>query len=1493
MAVALLLAGVGRAPAEDIDIFSGAGANGAAPNVLILVDNTSSNDASYSSSCPYTGAPANLPNGNLLDMVYCALYGTLETINTADPVTGQKPLLGKLHVGLMVGGSGSNKGGEMSYPSSPPYNLPLMDAAGIAAFESVISAGIPKATGNAKLDGDMTEVWAWLTGNTGPRSGTSYSAHIGTLSCQKSYLIIIGAAAKQGRPCNGSGCGSASELASAGATAAQQVQINTSNLGTYTGDDGSWIDEWTRFLYQTDFNNNANDKQSLVTYTIAAGGDALDYTQLLKSTAFQGGGKPFVGADYNAIKQALLQIFNEVTATNSVFASASLPIATNTQGSFANQVFIGMFRPDAQANPRWMGNLKQYQFGTTGTPPNVQLFLADSKGADAISAAGSGFISPTAVSFWTTKTSQLPDSIGGFWVNNPQGSGGGYDSPDGEVVEKGGVGQQIRLANLSDDYTANPATPRHVYTCWGTSGLCSAGASLSSTPFATTNTGLTAAALGINNPVYSQGVTNISRVSSTGIVTVQLSGTPNPAITDATTVTIHGSAGAQFDYNLAAASPNASGTAVTYTLPAELPPTSLATPSAWTVSGAASGQSNVSSLTRTSNAGLITVTATLADLTFGGSTAAAVGDSLNIANSNGYNGTGAITGVNTATNTITYTTSETPGVYGGGGKISVGSSTCTTNGNNNNKNCDNIGASNSNAPNAGQANLPGLVRGTSCSTCVANSGNVLMVNFPGGTSQLNKVTPATGVQAYIQGGAVPANYVNTTTGWKIVGIGASCNVTETHTDGTVRTYTGTATSGTTYYTLCLDLGAAFSISPAVSGNGATSTPQTTATRQGAYTRTVSSLSRGASSCTGTGSGATANNATVTITTTTAHGFAVGEVVQVSTASPGPNESAYIGSATVVSVPTSTQFTYAIATTPACTDATAGMTITYQSSVGGIDAGDLIRWARGDDNIGDEQSPGNGITIRPSVHGDVIHSRPAVVNYGGSTGVVVFYGANDGTFRAINGNQTASIGSVPAGGELWSFIPQEFFSKLERLYSNSPGLKLANTPAGIVPTPQPKDYFFDGVTGVYQDTSTGTAYIYLTARRGGRLIYALDVTDPTNPKFKWRKGCLSLANNTGCDAGFAELGQTWSQPKVTQVKGYSNPVLIFGAGYDANQDSEPPGADTMGRGIFILDATDGSIVWQAKGGGSTNACSGTPCQLLDMTYAVASDITLLDRIPPGGTKSDGFVERLYAADMGGNIWRVDLEPAGGNTPSSWQVTKFAALGGSGTIKRKFLYPPDILATSHYDAVLAGTGDREHPVYQDGATSIVNRFYMIKDTNIGNDASGWTAVSDGTSSTADNAPSSLVHIVLPIPPNPKYDGSLNGFYITLPNTGEKVVNAPTTIGGFTYFGTNQPTAPSNLTCSNGTGTARDYQVNFVTGETASGILDTGGLPPSPVAGLVNIDNNGDTLTVPFLLGGNPSSGCVGPDCRSSLGGTRPPIPISPTRRRLYWYLEKLDK
>jgi type IV pilus assembly protein PilY1 len=234
------------------------------------------------------------------------------------------------------------------------------------------------------------------------------------------------------------------------------------------------------------------------------------------------------------------------------------------------------------------------------------------------------------------------------------------------------------------------------------------------------------------------------------------------------------------------------------------------------------------------------------------------------------------------------------------------------------------------------------------------------------------------------------------------------------------------------------------------------------------------------------------------------------------------------------------------------------------------------------------------------------------------------------------------------------------------------------------------------------------YVIMSARRGGRLLYALDVSNPASPIFLWKK----------TDTDIGELGYTWSTPKAARVRGYANPVVVFGGGYDPGEDSEPPAASTMGRGIYVLDATNGNLVWKAEyavGGGTS--CTGSAsfaCSMSEMKYAIPADVTLVNR----DFDTNGYIDRIYAADVGGNIWRVDLEPAGYSAaanlvgPDTWKVTKFAALGGAtgDLTKRKFFYPPDVVATKNFDIVAAATGDREHPMYSASTASayqIVNR------------------------------------------------------------------------------------------------------------------------------------------------------------------------------------------
>lgn len=1441
--LASLFVVAGQTGAEDIDIYAGTNSD-AKSNVLVVIDNS----GAWNASSPYGSLPANAAcqanqDSSIIDtsggFEACGLYNALEQIKTT-PV-----LLNKLKMGLMLYGQGNVQGGVFRRPGSAPFAFPVLDSSGITNMQTSVmglksGAGADNNTANSvDVGGAMQEAWAYYTGHTG-MSGTSYSALTGDV-CGKNYVIFIGISRSSSNPNDSNSNNVLAELVNAGATTEQQAYITTtSQYDKYFVQNSNWGDEWTRFNRQA---------HSIITYTITLKDTDQpnpDYVQFTESMALQGGGKAFVVSlgDMTALVQALIQIFNEIQAVNSVFASASLPLSANAQGTFKNQVFMGMFRPDATGQPRWMGNLKQYQFGVDDSDPqDVRLFLADSTGASAISAAGSGFISPNAISFWTKKdlTAQ-PDSSGGFWRSAPQGVALQFDSPDGEVVEKGGAAQQIRLENLLVNYTANPATPRRLYTCTSGTEICAAGTLLSATPFATTNDGVTAQGLGAQLPATP--IQSITRTSATATVTLQSA--MSPALTSGQSVVISGSQYPKFNGVFAAGGPP---TATTFTYPVVVVPPATATGS-YTASIPSNPQ-NIISLTRSDTTATATVPlhgyANGQPVTVSGATS-------------GYNiGSAAITFVDA--NTFTYTINVSPVTPGGGGTASVGTTTRTID------TVANSGIARTGSIGAG----PDFIQNVNVRT-TANHG------FAAGDT----VTIA---------GTTPSDYDGTYT---ITGVGNSC--------------TGAGNPANRYF--CFNK-ATTPTSPAgttgqVSPVGATST--------------ITSLTR-SDTCTG---GTPSPVATVTAVTSAAHSFVTGNTVTIApVGSPTADEDLYQGNHSVT-VTSTTSFTYTITTSPACSDNTAGMT----ASAFAVERDTLIRWVRGQDNKGDEPSPdeaGTTINIRPSIHGDVLHSRPTVIDYGDPTGTVVFYGANDGVFRAANGNQSASIGSVPPGGELWGFIPTEFFSKFPRLYFNSPVIKLSSTSDAIVPTPTPKDYFFDGSTGVYRDLATGTTYIFLSARRGGRLIYALDVTDPAAPRFLWK--------HSSAETDFSELGQTWSAPRVALVKGNTNPVLIFGAGYDPKEDAEPPAADTMGRGIFILDAITGNLLWRAGPGGDDNHCVGTPCELQDMTYAMPSDVTLLDR------NGDGFVDRIYAPDLGGNMWRVDLERAGCSTPpddcppGTWQASKFAAVGGTGTTRRKIFFPPDVVSTKDFDAVLFATGDREHPTISHQSVSILNRFYMLKDTKVGNDActpvdgnptcpdpitddtpavvADWTPATDPvpTCDCLFNASPVLPTSASsePTTPGAPYDQTGNGFYITLKNAvatknadgsitygpaienGEKSVNAPTTVGGRTFFGTNAPIPPDPSICQANLGTARGYSIDLLTGESRFVVFEGGGLPPSPVTGLVTI---GDT-DYPFIIGGgDPTGDCVGPDCKSSLGGGKPPIPIVPVRSRTYWYRD-LDK
>jgi type IV pilus assembly protein PilY1 len=529
-------------------------------------------------------------------------------------------------------------------------------------------------------------------------------------------------------------------------------------------------------------------------------------------------------------------------------------------------------------------------------------------------------------------------------------------------------------------------------------------------------------------------------------------------------------------------------------------------------------------------------------------------------------------------------------------------------------------------------------------------------------------------------------------------------------------------------------------------------------------------------------------------------------------------------------------------------------------------GALVNWARGQ-NTGDgsTQASTGAVTYtdyglgsaatRPTIHGGVIHSRPLAVNYGAGSSndsVVVFYGADDGTFRAVNGNQANTDGN-----ELWSFIAPEHWSKLDRVRTNSPLVSYPNVSSTLTPTPAPKAYFFDGAIGGYQErnsTAVSKLWIYPTMRRGGTAVYAFDVTDKPSstlpPKFLWR------FDNTA-SGGNDNMGQSWSTPTIIRVKGVARPLAVFGAGYHECEDDEDPntkcasaGVGNIGKGIVVVDAQNGKSVTSRFIGVATNELDGSAGRFV-------ADIT------PADLNRDGYVDVLYAVDTRGNVWRINTSNPttfeGYASVNDWKVVKIATVSQWGSDKgewRKFLYAPSVVALGTQATVLVGTGDREKPSASSNTALVRNRFYGIRDdVTVVDQGSISVGIGYGPGATAPSA-TGFKDVTGVTSLDPTALAGYKGWFLTLSSTTapyEQVVTTPITLAGVTYFNTYRAKSANANMCRN-LGTGYAYQVDFQTGIAPAGKLVatqfvTEGIPPSPVGGLVGVDGK----TVPFIIGG----------------------------------------
>ena len=265
--------------------------------------------------------------------------------------------------------------------------------------------------------------------------------------------------------------------------------------------------------------------------------------------------------------------------------------------------------------------------------------------------------------------------------------------------------------------------------------------------------------------------------------------------------------------------------------------------------------------------------------------------------------------------------------------------------------------------------------------------------------------------------------------------------------------------------------------------------------------------------------------------------------------------------------------------------------------------------------------------RDKVLGDIINASPVFVgkprnaytenNYptfastnSGRVGVV-YAAANDGMLHAF---------LQSTGEELWAYIPTPMLSKLYKLADND----YANY----------HDYYVDGTptTGDAYFSSDSSWHTILVGgyKDGGQGYYALDITDPYNPKSLWEFSYSSTATSTTLNAD-KDLGLSYGNPIITK-RADGTWIVAFTSGY--NNGTNTSGAGDGNGHFYVVKASDGTRLVKL------DTYTDTAGTLPAGTVTTPSGLTMINDWVDFDTEN--LAKRFYGVDILGNVWRFDID-----------------------------------------------------------------------------------------------------------------------------------------------------------------------------------------------------------------------------------------------------------
>lgn len=232
--------------------------------------------------------------------------------------------------------------------------------------------------------------------------------------------------------------------------------------------------------------------------------------------------------------------------------------------------------------------------------------------------------------------------------------------------------------------------------------------------------------------------------------------------------------------------------------------------------------------------------------------------------------------------------------------------------------------------------------------------------------------------------------------------------------------------------------------------------------------------------------------------------------------------------------------------------------------------------------------------------------------------IIYAGANDGMLHAYNAERSTGNGG---GDEVFAYIPNKVYEDLHEL--TDPGFRT--------------DSFVDGPITV-QDIYDGTKWLTLLVgglRTGGQGVYALDVTSPQDDINSGASGADALVLWEFTDTDDIDMGFSFGKPQIVRANN-GDWVVLISSGYNSTiADGRIGTGDAF---LYVLKAATGKLIRKIAIG---SGISPRPNGLSTPVAASDRDVNNFLEKSTGTDEDDFTVDYVYAGDLNGDMWRIDV------------------------------------------------------------------------------------------------------------------------------------------------------------------------------------------------------------------------------------------------------------